>query len=310
MKIYNGISELVGKTKLVYLKNYCEKHNINAKICLKLECTNPAGSIKDRAALYMINAAEANGKLKEGSVIIEPTSGNTGIGLAAIGRSRGYKVILTMPDTMSIERINLLKAYGAEIILTDGKLGMKGAIEKANELASSLGGAFIPSQFDNVANPDAHYFTTAPEIWSDTDGEVKAFVCGVGTGGTFSGVAKYLKEKNSGILTVAVEPEESPMISKGTAAPHKIQGIGANFVPKNFDTTLCDKVITVSGDKAYECGREIAECEGILVGISSGASVAAAEIIAKNGGFDGKIIVCIAPDSGEHYLSVKGYLGS
>ena len=310
MKIYNGISELVGNTKLVYLKNYCEKHRINAKICLKLECTNPAGSIKDRAALYMINDAETKGILKKGSVIIEPTSGNTGIGLAAIGRSRGYKVILTMPDTMSVERINLLKAYGAEIVLTDGKLGMKGAIAKANELASSYTNSFIPSQFDNVANPDSHYNTTAPEIWNDTDGEIKAFVCGVGTGGTFSGVARYLKEKNKDVLTVAVEPEESPMISKGVSAPHKIQGIGANFVPNNFDMTFCDKVVTISSDKAYECGREIAECEGILVGISSGASVAAAEAIAKSGEFDGKIIVCISPDSGEHYLSVKGYLGS
>jgi len=308
MKIYNGIAELVGNTKLVYLKNYCEMHGINAKICLKLENSNPAGSVKDRAALYMIKDAEERGILKKGAVIIEPTSGNTGIGLAAIGRAKGYKVILTMPDTMSVERINLLKAYGAELILTEGKLGMKGAIDKANELHGKIDGSFIPSQFDNPSNALAHYETTGPEIWSDTDGEIRALVAGVGTGATLSGTGKFLKEKNSDVVVAAVEPEASPMLSEGKSAPHKLQGIGANFVPANFMREYCDEIITVSNEEAYEAGREVAELEGILIGISSGAALCGAKKLAKKGNFEGQIVVAIAADSGEHYLSVPDYL--
>ncbi len=308
MKIFNGISELVGNTKLVYLKNYCEKHSINAKICLKLESSNPAASVKDRAALYMINAAEKSGELKFGATIIEPTSGNTGIGLAAIGRAKGYKVILTMPDSMSIERRNLLKAYGAELVLTDGALGMKGAIDKANELHTQIKNSFIPSQFDNPANILAHYETTGPEIWADTDGQVAAFVAGVGTGGTVSGTGKYLKEKNGSVFVAAIEPAASPMITKGTSASHKIQGIGANFVPKNLDMRYVDEVLTVENEQAYEAGREVACLEGILVGISSGAALCGAVTLAKKYDFKDKIIVCVAPDSGEHYLSVPDYI--
>lgn len=308
MKIYNGIEELVGNTKLVYLKNYCESTGVNAKICLKLEASNPAGSVKDRAALYMILDAERKGLIKKGATIIEPTSGNTGIGLAAIGRARGYKVVLTMPDTMSVERINLLKAYGAQIVLTEGKLGMKGAIDKANAIAKENEGSFIPGQFYNPANANAHYCTTGPEIWNDTDGQVAAFVAGVGTGATVSGTAKFLKEKNKDITVVAVEPSASPMISKGISAPHKLQGIGANFVPDNFDPQLCDKVITVSSDEAYATGIAVAEKEGILIGISSGAALCGAVKLAKEIDLDGKIVVVIAADSGEHYLSVQDYL--
>ncbi len=308
MKIYNGITELVGNTRLVYLQNYCTKNNIKAKICVKLENTNPAGSVKDRAAMYMINDAEKKGMLKSGSTIIEPTSGNTGIGLAAIGRARGYKVILTMPDTMSIERRNLLKAYGATLVLTDGSLGMKGAIEKALELKEEISDSYIPSQFDNPANALAHYETTGPEIWNDTGGEVAAFVAGVGTGATVSGTGKYLKEQNSSVIVAAVEPASSPMISKGVSASHKIQGIGANFVPANYCSEYVDEVITVTNDEAYAAGREVAELEGILIGISSGANVAAALKLANKYPLDDKIIVCVAADSGEHYLSVENYL--
>ena len=308
MKIYNGISELVGNTKLVYLKNYCEKNGINAKICLKLESSNPAGSVKDRAALYMINDAEAKGLIKEGSVIIEPTSGNTGIGLAAIGRAKGYRVILTMPDTMSVERVNLLKAYGAELVLTDGRLGMKGAIEKALELNKTIDGSFIPSQFDNPANAQAHYETTGPEIWNDTDGQIAAFVAGVGTGATLTGTGRFLKEKNNDIIVAAVEPEASPMLSQGISSPHKLQGIGANFVPANFKREYCDKIITVTNDEAYEAGREVGTLEGILIGISSGAALCGARKLTENGELDGKIIVAVAADSGEHYLSVSDYI--
>jgi len=308
MKIYNGITELVGGTKLVYLKNYCEKYGIKAKICLKLESSNPAGSVKDRAALYMIKDAEERGLLQKGSVIIEPTSGNTGIGLAAIGRAKGYRVILTMPDTMSAERIKLLKAYGAELILTDGKLGMKGAIDKAKEWNSHIKGSIIPSQFDNPANAGAHYETTGPEIWNDTDGQIKAFVAGVGTGATLSGVGKFLKEKNGGVIVAAVEPAASPMLSEGKAAPHKLQGIGANFVPDNFKAEFCDEIITVSNEEAYEAGREVAKLEGILIGISSGAALCGAKKLVSKGSLDGQIVVAIAADSGEHYLSVPDYI--
>lgn len=308
MKIYNGITELVGNTKLVYLKNYCEIHGINAKICIKLESSNPAGSVKDRAAYYMIKDAEERGLLKKGSVIIEPTSGNTGIGLAAIGRSKGYRVILTMPDTMSAERRNLLKAYGAELVLTEGALGMKGAIDKANALANEIKGAFIPSQFENPANALAHYRTTGPEIWNDTDGEVKAFVAGIGTGATLSGTAKYLKEQNPSITVAGVEPASSPLISSGTAGAHKLQGIGANFIPRNYNPRYCDRIITVTNEEAYETGRAVAELEGILVGISSGAALCGAKKLAECGNFDDQIIVAISADSGEHYLSVSDYL--
>ena len=308
MKIYNGITELVGSTKLVYLENYCKKHGIDAKICIKLECTNPAGSVKDRAALFMILDAEKKGLLKQGSTIIEPTSGNTGIGLAAIGRARGYKVVLTMPDTMSLERRNLLKAYGADVILTDGGLGMKGAIDKANELHADIKDSFIPSQFDNPANTLAHYKTTGPEIWKDTDGQVAAFVAGVGTGATVSGTGKYLKEKNASVIIAAVEPASSPLLSGGISAVHKIQGIGANFIPDNFEARYVDEVITVTNEESYEAGKEVAELEGILVGISSGASLAGAVKLAKKHNLNGKIIVCVAADSGEHYLSVENYL--
>lgn len=308
MRIYNGITELIGNTKLVYLKNYCEYHNINAKLCLKLEAHNPAGSVKDRAAYYMIKDAEDRGLLKKGAVIIEPTSGNTGIGLAAIGRSKGYRVILTMPDTMSAERRNLLKAYGAELVLTEGALGMKGAIDKANALANEIPNSFIPSQFENPANSLAHYQTTGPEIWNDTEGLVKAFVAGIGTGATLSGTAKYLKEMNSDITIVGVEPASSPLISSGIAGAHKLQGIGANFIPKNYDAKYCDKIITVTNEEAYETGREVAEKEGILIGISSGAALCGAKKLCQSGDFDGEIVVSIAADSGEHYLSVPDYL--
>lgn len=308
MRIYNGITELIGNTKLVYLKNYCEKHGINAKICLKIESSNPAGSVKDRAAYYMIKDAEDRSLLKKGAVIIEPTSGNTGIGLAAIGRARGYRVILTMPDTMSAERRNLLKAYGAELVLTEGALGMKGAIDKANALASEIDGAFIPSQFENPSNALAHYKTTGPEIWNDTDGEVKAFVAGIGTGATLSGTAKFLKEKNSDIIVAGVEPASSPLISSGKAGAHKLQGIGANFIPKNFDAKYCDNVITVTNEEAYEAGRDVAQLEGILIGISSGAALCGAVKLANSTDLDGKVVVCVAADSGEHYLSVPDYL--
>lgn len=308
MKIYSGIESLVGNTKLFYLGNYCKKYGIRSKLCVKLECTNPAGSVKDRAALYMINDAEMRGVLKKGSVIIEPTSGNTGIGLAAIGRAKGYRVILTMPDSMSIERRNLLSAYGAEIVLTEGKLGMKGAIDKALEISETIADSFIPSQFDNPANVKAHLETTGPEIWRDTDGQVAAFVAGIGTGATLSGSARYLKSRNPDIHTVGVEPLESPMISDGCAGPHKIQGIGANFVPSNYLPEYCDEIIKVSSEEAYKAGRDVAETEGILIGISSGAAVCAAAKLAQSGGYDGKIIVVVVADSGEHYLSVKDYL--
>ncbi len=308
MNIYSGIESLVGNTKLFYLKNYCAEFGINSKLCVKIESSNPAGSVKDRAALYMINDAEKRGVLRKGSVIIEPTSGNTGIGLAAVGRAKGYKVVLTMPDTMSIERRNLLAAYGAEIVLTDGKLGMKGAIEKANEIAKSVPYSFIPGQFDNPANKKAHFETTGPEIWRDTDGQVAAFVAGIGTGGTLSGTSEFLKSQNPDIRSIGVEPLESPMITEGCAGSHKIQGIGANFVPSNYDSNYCDEIIAVSGDEAFETGRDVAKTEGILIGISSGAAVCAAVKLTQRGGYDNKIIVALAPDSGEHYLSVKEYL--
>ena len=303
MKVYEKITELIGKTPLLKLSNYIKNHSLEADIYAKLEYFNPAGSVKDRIARAMIDDAEAKGLLKEGSVIIEPTSGNTGIGLASVGASRGYKVILTMPETMSVERRNLLKAYGAQLVLTDGAKGMKGAIEKANELAKETPGSFIPGQFVNPANPDVHRKTTGPEIWEDTDGQVDIFVAGVGTGGTLSGVGEYLKSKNPNVKVVAVEPAGSPVLSKCTPGPHKIQGIGAGFVPDTLDTKVYDEIITIENEEAFEAGRELARKEGVLVGISSGAAVAAATKLALRPENKGKKIVALLPDTGERYLS-------
>ncbi len=303
MKISDKITDLIGKTPLLKLNNYISDNNLEADIVGKLEYFNPAGSVKDRIAKAMIDEAEANGVLQPGSVIIEPTSGNTGIGLAAVAASRGYKIILTMPETMSIERRNLLKAYGAELVLTDGSKGMKGAIEKAQELSESTPNSFIPSQFTNSANPKAHFNTTGPEIWEDTDGKVDIFVAGVGTGGTVSGVGKYLKSKNPNVKVVAVEPAGSPVLTKGTPGPHKIQGIGAGFVPETLNTDVYDEVIAVENEDAFETGRTLARKEGLLVGISSGAAVYAATVLAKRPENKGKVIVALLPDTGERYLS-------
>lgn len=302
MKIYNNISQLIGNTPLLDITKYFDIKN-DCKILAKLECFNPAGSTKDRAALYMIEKAEKDGLLKTGSVIIEPTSGNTGIGLCSVAASRGYKVILTMPETMSIERRNLLASFGAEIILTDGTLGMAGAVEKANELAKEHKNSFIPSQFDNPSNPDAHYNTTGPEIYRDTDGAVDIFVACVGTGGTLSGTSRYLKEKKSDIHIVAVEPYDSPLLSKGIAGAHKIQGIGANFVPENLDREIIDEIVTATTEDSYGACRILTKHAGILVGISSGAAVSAAVSLAKRSENKGKTIVAILPDTGERYLS-------
>ena len=303
MKIYKNITELIGKTPLFEPTNYEKINSLSAKIFCKLEYLNPAGSVKDRAALNMIEAAEAEGKLKPGAVIIEPTSGNTGIGLAAIAAYKGYKVILTMPDTMSIERRKLLAAYGAEIVLTDGKLGMQGAVAKAEELAKGIDGSFIPSQFDNRENANAHIKTTGPEIWDDTDGKVDIFVAGVGTGGTLTGVGEYLKSKNPNVKIVAVEPESSPLLSKGISGPHGLQGIGANFVPSLLNQEIYDEIITVSNEEAYAAARSLAKCEGILVGITSGAALHAAARLAKLPENTGKNIVALLPDTGDRYLS-------
>jgi len=299
MKIYSKITDLIGKTPLVELSSFSH----DAKIVAKVESFNPAGSAKDRVALKMIEKAEADGILGQGSVIIEPTSGNTGIGLASVAASRGYKVILTMPDTMSVERRSLLAAYGAQIVLTEGAKGMAGAIEKAEEIAAATPKSFIPSQFTNPENPKAHYETTGPEIWDDTDGKVDIFVAGVGTGGTLSGVGKYLKEKNPNIKIVAMEPEKSPLLSKGVAGPHGLQGIGANFVPETLDTDIYNEVITVSEEDAYATGKKLAKTEGFLVGISSGAALSAAELLAKRPENKGKMIVVLLPDTGDRYLS-------
>ena len=302
-KIYKSVSELVGRTPLLELSNYEKAENLEATVLAKLERFNPAGSVKDRIAKAMIEDAEAKGILKQGSVIVEPTSGNTGIGLAAMGAARGYKVILTMPETMSVERRNLLKAYGAELVLTEGAKGMKGAIEKAEELAKSLPDAFLAGQFVNPANPAAHKATTGPEIWEDTDGKVDIFVAGVGTGGTLSGVGAYLKEKNPAVKIVAVEPADSPVLSQGKSGPHKIQGIGAGFVPDTLDTRIYDEIITVTTQEAFAAGKAMAQKEGMLVGISSGAAVHAAAVLAKRPENKGKTIVALLPDTGERYLS-------
>ena len=303
MKTYDRITDLIGGTPLLRLTNYNRLNSLEAVIYGQLEYFNPAGSVKDRIAKAMIDAAETKGILKPDSVIIEPTSGNTGIGLAAVAAARGYRIILTMPETMSIERRNLLKAYGAELVLTEGAQGMKGAIEKAHELAADIPHSFIPCQFTNIANPEAHRATTGPEIWEDTDGKVDIFVAGVGTGGTVSGVGQYLKEKNPGVKIVAVEPAGSPMLTKGTSGPHKIQGIGAGFVPDTLDTGIYDEVIAVDNEDAFDTGRTLARKEGLLVGISSGAAVWAATELARRPENKGKIIVALLPDTGERYLS-------
>ena len=306
-KIYNGALELVGNTPLVEVKNIEEELGLEARILVKLEYFNPAGSVKDRIAKAMIEDAEEKGLLKEGSVIIEPTSGNTGIGLASIAAVKGYRIILTMPETMSVERRNILKAYGAEIVLTEGAKGMKGAIEKADELAKEIPGSYIPGQFVNPANPEVHRKTTGPEIWKDTDGEVDLFIAGVGTGGTLTGVGEYLKSQNPDVKIVALEPASSPVLSTGKGGPHKIQGIGAGFVPKTYNASVVDEIIQVQNDDAIRTSRALAEKEGLLVGISSGAAVYAATELAKRPENEGKMIVALLPDTGERYLSTILY---
>ena len=303
MNIYKNVTELIGGTPLMELVNYERKNNVEATILAKLEYFNPAGSVKDRVAKSMIEDAEKHGILKKGSVIIEPTSGNTGIGLASIAASRGYRLILTMPETMSIERRNLLKAYGAELVLTDGSKGMKGAIEKADELAKEIPGSFIAGQFVNPANPEAHFETTGPEIWRDTDGKVDIFVAGVGTGGTVTGTGKYLKSQNSDVKIVAFEPEGSPFLTKGVAGPHKLQGIGAGFRPDILDMNVIDEVLPIGDEDAFATGKKIAREEGMLVGITSGAAVFAATLLARRPENKGKTIVALLPDTGDRYLS-------
>ena len=303
MTIRNNVTELVGHTPLVRLNKIEKNNNLNAEIVAKVEYFNPSGSIKDRIALAMIEDAERKGVISEGAVIIEPTSGNTGIGLALFASAKGYKAILTMPETMSVERRNLLKAYGAQVELTEGNKGMKGAIARAKELAETIPNSFIPSQFTNPANPEIHYNTTGPEIWEDAEGRVDIFVAGVGTGGTLTGTGRYLKEKNPNVKVVAVEPATSPVLSKGVTGPHKIQGIGAGFVPDTLDTGIYDEIITVENESAFEAGREIARTEGLLVGISSGAALWAAISLAKRPENAGKTIVALLPDSGDRYYS-------
>lgn len=304
-KIYKSVTELIGNTPLLDAKNFAAKVGFNGRLLVKLEYFNPAGSVKDRIAKAMIETAEREGKLKSGSVIIEPTSGNTGIGLASFAAAKGYRAIFTMPETMSIERRQLLKAYGAEIVLTEGAKGMKGAIAKAEELANEIPNVFIPSQFTNPANPAAHFDSTGPEIWNDTDGAVEVFVAGVGTGGTLSGVGKFLKSKNPVVKVIAVEPKTSPVLSEGKAGAHKIQGIGAGFVPETLDTKIYDKVVPVANEDAFKFGREFAKAEGILVGISSGAALAAACELSKREDFTGKTFVVLLPDTGDRYLSTE-----
>lgn len=301
--IYKSATDLVGNTPLVEINNFKEKYNLSARLLAKLEYFNPAGSVKDRIAKAIIEDAEKNGLLKKGSVIIEPTSGNTGIGLASVAAAKGYRIIITMPETMSIERRNIMKAYGAELVLTDGAKGMKGAIEKAEELAAETENSFIAGQFVNPVNPATHKETTGPEIWNDTQGKVDIFVAGVGTGGTISGVGEYLKSKNPDIKIVAVEPADSPVLSKGQAGPHKIQGIGAGFVPDTLNTDIYDEIITVENEDAFTMGREFAKTEGVLVGISSGAALWAAKHLAEKEENKDKTIVVLLPDTGDRYLS-------
>ena len=302
-RIYKSMAELIGGTPLLEIKNFSRDNELDAVVLAKLEYFNPAGSVKDRVAASMIEEAESSGKLKPGSVIIEPTSGNTGIGLAAIAAAKGYRIIITMPETMSVERRSLLRAYGAELVLTEGAKGMKGAIAKAKELAEEMEDAFIPGQFENPANPQAHLKTTGPEIWEDTQGKVDIFVAGVGTGGTVSGAGAYLKSRNPAVKVVAVEPATSPVLSEGKAGPHKIQGIGAGFVPDALNTKIYDEVITVTDEAAFAAGRSFAKSEGILVGISSGAALQAAKELAKRSENKGKTIVVLLPDTGDRYLS-------
>lgn len=305
MNIYNNISQLIGRTPLLKLSNTEKELNLNAKILAKLEFFNPAGSVKDRVALEMIENAEAKGILKKGSVIIEPTSGNTGIGLASVAAAKGYRLIITMPDTMSVERRKLIASYGAELVLTDGAKGMNGAIEKAEELAKEIPDSIVAGQFTNPANPEAHRKTTAPEIWADTDGNVDIFVAGVGTGGTITGTGEYLKSKNPHIKIIAVEPADSPVLSGGKAGTHKIQGIGAGFVPEVLNTEIYDEIVTVTTEEAYTASRELAKREGVLVGISSGAALHAAIELAKRKENAGKSIVVLFPDTGDRYLSTE-----
>ena len=306
--IYQSVTELIGRTPLLAAKSFVKAHDLSANIVVKLEYFNPAGSVKDRIAIAMIEQAEREGKIAPGATLIEPTSGNTGIGIASVAAARGYRAILTMPETMSVERRNLLKAYGAEIVLTEGAQGMKGAIARAEELQKEIPNSFIPSQFENPANPAVHERTTGPEIWEDTDGKVDAFVAGVGTGGTVSGVGRYLKSKNPSIHVVAVEPTDSPVLSGGKPGPHKIQGIGAGFIPTTLDTKVYDEIIQVKNEDAFAYGREFAQREGALVGISSGAALAAAAELARRPDFAGKTIVVLLPDGGDRYLSTDLFL--
>ena len=306
--IYQSVTELIGRTPLLAAKSFAKAHELSANIVVKLEYFNPAGSVKDRIAIAMIEQAEREGKIAPGATLIEPTSGNTGIGIASVAAARGYRAILTMPETMSVERRNLLKAYGAEIVLTEGGQGMKGAIARALELQKEIPNSFIPSQFENPANPAVHERTTGPEIWADTAGNIDAFVAGVGTGGTVSGVGRYLKSKNSSIHVVAVEPTDSPVLSGGKPGPHKIQGIGAGFIPTTLDTTVYDEIIQVKNEDAFAYGREFARREGALVGISSGAALAAAVELAHRPEFAGKTIVVLLPDGGDRYLSTDLFL--
>jgi len=303
MKTVQSVAQLIGQTPLLELVNYEKNHELQATVLAKLECMNPAGSAKDRVAAHMIRCAEEEGRLAPGGTIIEPTSGNTGIGLAAVGAAKGYHVILTMPDTMSVERRNLIAAYGAEIVLTPGKEGMTGAVAKAEELCKSIPGSIIAGQFENPANPEAHVLTTGPEIWTDTEGKVDIFVAGIGTGGTISGTGRYLKAQNPAVQVVGVEPASSPLLTQGRAGAHGLQGIGANFVPGNYDASIVDEIIPVTEEDAYAAGRELAGKEGILVGITSGAAVWAAAELAKRPENKGKVIVALLPDSGERYLS-------
>ncbi len=303
MRIYESVTELIGRTPLLKLNNYMRTHRLEADVLAKLECMNPAGSAKDRVGLAMILDAEERGVLNPGATIIEPTSGNTGIGLASAAAARGYRVVLTMPDSMSAERIALLRAYGAQVILTPGAQGMAGAIAKANELASTIPGSFVPGQFENPANPAAHYRTTGPEIWQDTDGRVDIFVAGVGTGGTITGVGEYLKEQNPDVRIVGVEPADSAVLSGGKAGPHGLMGIGAGFVPAALNTAIYDEIIPVTSEEAYAAARSMARTEGVLVGITSGAALHAAEVLAGRPENKGKMIVALLPDTGERYLS-------
>ena len=308
-KVYQSVTEIIGRTPLLAAKSFAKAHDLKANLLVKLEYFNPSGSVKDRIAAAMVEQAEKDGKIAPGATLIEPTSGNTGIGIASVAAARGYRAILTMPETMSVERRNLLKAYGAEIVLTEGAQGMKGAIARAEQLQKEIPNSFIPSQFENLANPAAHERTTGPEIWADTDGKVDVFVAGVGTGGTVTGTGRYLKQQNPAVHIVAVEPTDSPVLSGGKPGPHRLQGLGAGFVPNTLDTKVYDEVIRVSNDDAFVYGREFARREGALVGISSGAALAAAVELAKRPEYEGKTIVALLPDGGDRYLSTDLFAG-